>query len=99
METPEPKTEILDLIARVAAELRDDGELQYAGELNAETPLFGREGVLDSMGLVRLIVEVEQALEDEYGSPVSLADEKAMSQRSSPYRTVGTLAAYAGSLV
>ena len=43
---------------------------------------------------MNLIVAVEQAVEDELGVRVTLADEKAMSQRSSPFRTVGTLAAY-----
>lgn len=93
----EPK--ITDLILRVAGELRDQGELSFDGELGPETPLFGREGVLDSMALVRLIVEVEQAIEDEFGTPVSLADEKALSQRSSPYRSVASLATYAQTLV
>ena len=37
---------------------------------------------------------VEQAVEDELGASVTLADEKAMSQSTSPFRTVGTLAAY-----
>ena len=38
-----------------------------------------------------------QALQDELNVAVSLADEKALSQRQSPYRTVGSLAAYAAS--
>ena len=95
MENRDLTDEIVALILRVAAELRDDGELQYEGEVSADTRLFGREGLLDSIGLVRLIIEVEQALEDELGKPLSLADEKALSLKSSPYRTVGTLAEYA----
>jgi hypothetical protein len=43
---------------------------------------------------VSLIVAIEQAVEDELAVSVVLADEKAMSQRSSPFRTVGSLAAY-----
>jgi len=45
------------------------------------------------------MVAVEQAIEDELGVSVSLADERALSQRTSPYRTVGTLADYADSLI
>ena len=48
--------------------------------------------ILDSMGLVTLVVGVEQAIEDELGVSVSLADARALSQRNSPYRTVGSLA-------
>src|SRR5262249_58030703 len=61
---------------------------------SSETALFGRAGSLDSLGLVNLIVAVEQAVEDELGASVTLADEKAMSQNASPFRTVGSLAAY-----
>jgi len=57
-------------------------------------PLFGSEGVLDSLGLVSLIVAVEQALDESLGVAVTLADERAVSQRASPFRTIGTLADY-----
>ncbi|NJN98474.1 MAG: hypothetical protein HC875_32500 [Anaerolineales bacterium] len=62
--------------------------------LNEETRLIGREAVLDSMGLVNLIIEVEQRLEDEHDVTVVLADERAMSQKNSPFRSVQTLADY-----
>jgi D-alanine--poly(phosphoribitol) ligase subunit 2 len=57
-------------------------------------PLFGSDGVLDSLGLVSFIVAVEQALDEPPGAAVMLADERAVSQRVSPFRTVGTLADY-----
>ena len=44
--------------------------------IDAETRLFGEAGLLDSMGLVSLIVAVEQAIGDECGASVALADEK-----------------------
>jgi acyl carrier protein len=59
-----------------------------------QTVLFGIGGVLDSLGLVNLIVAVEQRLEDELGTVVVLADEKAMAQKNSPFRTVATLVHY-----
>ena len=59
-----------------------------------ETILFGNSGGLDSLGLVNLIVAAEQYLESEFGITLTLADERAMSQKSSPFRTVGTLANY-----
>jgi D-alanine--poly(phosphoribitol) ligase subunit 2 len=77
-----------------------DGNIATLPEgLSGETPLFGRDGILDSVGLVSLVVAVEQAIEDECGVSVSLADEQAMSQRQSPYRTVRSLADYASRLV
>lgn len=63
--------------------------------LNAETVLFGPGARLDSMGLVTLVVDVEQQLQASFGWTVTLADDRAMSQRHSPFRTVGTLRDYA----
>lgn len=86
------------IIVRALQELNGQ-KIKLPQDLNSETPLFGRDGILDSVGLVTLVVAVEQAIEDECGVSVSLADEKAMSQRQSPYRTVGSLAEYATRLL
>ena len=86
--------EIVKLIIDTARELGED-EIGVSDEFAEDTILFGKEGVLDSMGLVTLIVAVEQAIEDKYDHTASLADEKAMSQARSPYRSVATLAEYA----
>lgn len=64
-----------------------------------DTVLFGNDGFLDSLGLVTLIVAVEQNLRDELDISVTLADEKAMSQKVSPFRTIETLADYIIKLV
>ena len=66
---------------------------------NEDTVLLGEGGALDSLGLVRLVMAIERKVEDESGVPVSLTDEKAMSQRNSPFRSVGALIEYAQSLV
>ena len=63
------------------------------------TVLFGESGTLDSLGLVHFIVAVEQGLEETFGVSLILADEKAMSQKNSPFRSVETLAEYASALM
>ena len=88
------RQEIVDLIIATAGDLGED-ELGVTDELTEQTVLFGKDGVLDSMGLVTLIIAVEQGLEDRFGEQVGLADEKAMSQARSPYRSVSSLADYA----
>jgi acyl carrier protein len=87
------------LIVNILQEVNGQEEMRLPDEFGSETPLFGRDGILDSVGLVTLVVAVEQAIEDEFGVSVSLADEKAMSQQHSPYRTIGALAAYAQSVM
>ena len=86
--------EIVDLIIDTARELGED-EIGVSDDLAEDTILFGKEGILDSMGLVTLIIAVEQSIEDRYEKTAGLADEKAMSQARSPYRSVATLAEYA----
>jgi len=58
------------------------------------TVLLGPEGAVDSLGLVRLVMTVERQVEDDFGVAVSLTDEKAMSQRNSPFRNIGSLVEY-----
>jgi acyl carrier protein len=91
--------ELIDLITGVATEMNTIQESQIAIERGADAPLYGREGVLDSLGLVTFVVAVEEAIEDQLNASIVLADEKAMSQHSSPFLTIGSLAAYADKLI
>ena len=90
--------QLIELVIETAKDLGED-ELGLTEELTAETELFGRDGVLDSMGLVTLVVSLEQAIEDRFNVHASLADEKALSEARSPFRTVATLADYAASQI
>ena len=62
--------------------------------MSEETVLYGPGTKLDSLGLVTLIVNTEQQVADDFGTTVTLASEKALSQRNSPFRTIGSLASY-----
>lgn len=61
-------------------------------KIDDDTVLVGTDPVLDSLGVVQLIVEIEQRVEQGHNVSVTLANDKAMSQRNSPFRTVGVLA-------
>jgi len=63
-------------------------------EKSNNTALFGSGSKLDSLDLINLVVAVEQNIEDEFDVTITLADERAMSQQTSPFRTVGTLTDY-----
>ncbi len=69
----------------------DSADVSAIGE---DTYLIGQDALLDSMGLVTLVVDLEQRLEEEYDLTLVLADERAMSQKNSPFRSVGSLADY-----
>ena len=59
-----------------------------------DSVLFGVGGTLDSVDFVSLVVDIEQMVEEKFGCIVGLADARAMSQKNSPFRTVGTLSKY-----
>ena len=58
------------------------------------TILFGKGGQLDSLVLVNLFVLIEQNIEDKLDATITIADERAMSQKNSPFKTIGTLTNY-----
>lgn len=61
--------------------------------------LFGGEGVMDSLGIVMLIAEIEEQIQDELDISITLADDRAMSQKTSPFRSVKTLVNYIFKLI
>ena len=63
-------------------------------EVSEDTVIYGDEGLLESIQLVNFIVAVERKIEETFGKTVSIADEKAISQRNSPFRTVKALCDY-----
>jgi acyl carrier protein len=78
----------------VLSALRDAVE-QNGGEasaVNEATVIVGPDAVIDSIGVVSLIVDIEQRLEMEHQVSVTLANDRAMSQRNSPFRTPAVLA-------
>jgi acyl carrier protein len=59
-------------------------------EIDNNTALIGSNSILDSMGLVNVIVDIESAFLDE-DVEITLTSEAAMSGRISPFRSVGSL--------
>jgi acyl carrier protein len=88
--------EVVVLDALRSANLARDGSAQLVVEPGA--PVFGSGSPLDSLGLVALLLDVEDALRDR-GVPIVLSDDRAVSQRRSPFRTVTTLVDYIESLL
>lgn len=60
--------------------------------------LFGENAILDSIGLVTLIISIEEKLKETSDEPISLSNEKAFSPTHSPFKTVETLSNYISSM-
>jgi acyl carrier protein len=88
------RTELVTIVTQAV-----QGQLELAGDsetpVDEESVLLGSDTLIDSLGLVTVIIEVEQAVLERYDVSVSLVDDKAMSARNSPFRTVGSLADHA----
>lgn len=85
-------------VARAVYHVIDElnARLDGAGQLvkSQDTVLAGNSGKLDSLGLVNLIVGVEEQIEKRTGVLLSLADAQALTQETSLFETVGTLVEY-----
>lgn len=81
---------IIDSLNGLQKELENEELTNYT----TKTKLYGKNGILDSLDLVSLITDLEEVISDEFGKDIVLADEKAMSQKNSPFNTVNTLSVY-----
>jgi D-alanine--poly(phosphoribitol) ligase subunit 2 len=91
--------EIVQLVYQVLDEMNEQLPEESRLDKSPDTILFGANGKLDSLGLVTLITLTEEKVEDALGTPIVLADDRALSQGSSPFQTVASLSAYICSLL
>ena len=89
--------QVLNLVLETVKEIGEDQENQALINATEDTRLFGEN--LDSMGIVFLVTDLESRISDELDVDLTLADERAMSQKTSPFRSVKTLAKYANTLI
>lgn len=86
-------TEISDLVLRAIERVNLARETEARLAIGPDVSLFGDGSPLDSLGLVSLLIDIEEALQDR-GFQVTLSDARAMSQSKSPFRSVPALVAY-----
>lgn len=93
------RDKIFSIIKEAVTELNEELDYDTLKDVSEDTPIFGGEDGIDSLSLVTLVTDVESSIFDELALSISLADEKAMSMRNSPYRSVGALLEFALSKV
>ncbi len=82
------KQKINEIVIGILTDYCKSNEIDV--EITKDTPLIGSYKIMDSMGLVNNIVDIETAFLDE-DVEISLTSEAAMSGRISPFRSVGSL--------
>ena len=93
---------IMDIFADIINPVVDEvNEAQPDRSLGTspDSPLFGPDAPLDSLGLVTFVMQVEERIEDRLGTKVSLVSERAMSRTHSPFRTMGSLERFISELL
>ena len=89
---------VLSCLRQMLLEMEEHNEVPV-DSLNESTKLLGRRSILDSMGLVTLLVNIEQRIDEDHGMTITIADERAMSQENSPFLTVKSLSEYTWLLI
>ena len=85
---------LVAMIGRVLREQVLANGMEASQHVGDDARLYGDGGLLDSLGLVNLVLDVEQEVNALTGKTITIVDERAMSQKHSPFRTVGRLADY-----
>ncbi|MBI3522162.1 MAG: hypothetical protein HY071_03560 [Chloroflexi bacterium] len=89
-----PRAEALELVLRETQRALAESDESRDVTADESTRLMGSQAPLNSVGLVSLIISLEREIDARFGRKLELADDRAMSRRPSPFRTVGTLADY-----
>jgi acyl carrier protein len=87
------RTRILNLVINAVEAANLSREPSNRLEVSDTAALFGAPSPLDSLGLVALLIDIEEVFASE-GHQVVLSDERALSQRRSPFRSVPSLVDY-----
>jgi acyl carrier protein len=90
---------ILDTIYKAIDNLNEYSELKVPLKKSPSTKLFGRESALDSLGLVNLISEIEVLVGEEFDLAITIADDRAMSMKNSPFKSIESLSKYVNLLI
>ena len=85
------KDKISEVIFDAIDELNEQLPEEQRLEKNLDTILIGEDGKIDSLGLVNLIVLIEQKIEEDFGIYISLADESDTSREGNPFDNIKNL--------
>ena len=77
----------------------DDQAQTEIANMDEAFSLFGSDARLDSLDLVSVITDLEEALSDQLDYFLSLTDDAALSREISPFDTIGTLLDYCEELI
>ena len=88
------RSHIVQAIFEAIDEFNETQPSENQLEKSESVIFFGRDGKVDSLGLVNLVLAVEEKIRDTFSTEISLMDEKAMSYKNSPFRSLESMTDY-----
>ncbi len=80
-----------NLILDALHTINEDLQCEALTTIDEQTPLFE---ILDSLGTLDLILELESSLQKELGRYIAVANEQSMNCKETPFKTIVTLETY-----
>ena len=88
------KGELIDTIFRAIDEINKLSPPESQLHKDPSTILLGETGALDSLGLINLIVAIEERIHNDHGIQVIVLEEDALASPEGAYRSIDTLAVW-----
>lgn len=86
--------EIKEILKLAIDELNDQLEDDEKVEFSDDVRFIGSKACIDSITFVTLISIIEELIEEKYNKTIHLVNEKAFSQKRSPFYSIETMSAY-----
>ncbi len=93
------KVKVREMVVGVLEAMNAEFPENQAIGLSDATVLVGPAGSLDSLGLVDLVMRLQEVILEEYGVPVAIAGDAVLHSSGSPFRTIEALTEYLSQLL
>ncbi len=84
---------VIDALRKIHA------ELGINQDITPTTLIYGGDVGINSLSLVKLIVEIEESVMTNYRKAIVLADDRSLSLKNSPFNSVETLTNYLNTIL
>ena len=93
------KEKIQEIILESLKEFNEEKTKDEVLEISNDTILLDKQGKLDSLDFITLIVIIEDNIFDKLGKNITVVSEKAFSKNYSPFKNVETLTEFVVELI
>jgi D-alanine--poly(phosphoribitol) ligase subunit 2 len=84
----------LELIFAAISEVNIQQPPEYQLKLNKDEFLISDKSCIDSLGLITLLINIEEKVSNKFKKNLNLLDEKFISEENTPFKTLGSLASW-----